>query len=141
MSHISRIKTKLIEEEYLLKAINDLGYQVEVKSAEKPELVVRGMGLEKAVVDIKLKTKFGNEIGFRKKETSYEMVADWWRVIGVKPATLLNQLTQRYAYHAAIAKLSQQGFSLIEEDMETKGKQKGQIRLLLRRSEIGRAHV
>lgn len=111
MSHISRIKTQIVEKELLVKALKDLNYPVEES--------------ENAV---KVAIRFSYPITFERRNLAYEIVADWWGVRGVKRTEFVQQVTQRYAYHAARAKLEEQGFDLIEEVQE-----KGEIRLVLRR--------
>lgn len=111
MSHISRIKTQIIEKAYLVKALQDLDYPV----SEDGETV-------------KVPIRFSYPISFQRRGVAYEIVADWWGVRGVKRAEFVSQVMQRYAYHAARAKLEEQGFDLIEEV-----KEKGEIRLVLRR--------
>jgi hypothetical protein len=124
MSHLTRIKTQLVEQEYLLRALQDLGYTYEVG-----DLRVGALG-ERTPVEIKVRTGFlSAAIGFRKAGTAYEMVADWSLVWRVTRDTFLRQLTQRYAYHAAKAKLQEQGFTLAAEEKQPDG----QIRLVLRR--------
>ncbi|TLN20881.1 DUF1257 domain-containing protein [bacterium] len=124
MSHISRIKTQIIEKDLLLKALADLGLPVE----EGEDLTLSGFGSARTPVEIKIPLRFSYPIGFRRSGESYEIVADWFGVHGVKRAEFVNQVTQRYAYHATRAKLEEQGFDLIEEVQE-----KGEIRLVLRR--------
>lgn len=111
MSHISRIKTQIVEKELLVKALQDLGYPVE--EGEK---------------NVKVAIRFSYPITFERRDQTYEIVADWWGVRGVKRPEFVQQVTQRYAYHATRAKLEEQGFDLIEEVQE-----KGEIRLVLRR--------
>lgn len=111
MSHISRIKTQIVEKTLLLKALQDLEYPV----TDEGETV-------------KVPIRFSYPIHFERRGQTYEIVADWWGVRGVKRAEFVNQVLQRYAYHVARAKLEEQGFDLIEEVQE-----KGQIRLVLRR--------
>jgi hypothetical protein len=122
MSHISRIKTKMELKEYLLKAIEDLGYQY-----EEGNLTLSGFG-EKTHIDIKIHLRMSYDIGLRATPDGYEIIADWWGVRGVKRQELTDKLTQRYAYHATMDKLKQQGFTLVNEE-----NQNGQIRLVLRR--------
>lgn len=125
MSHISRIKTQMVEREFLLKAISDLGY-----AFEEGELEIGGFGTARAQVEIKIPLRLSGDIGFRNTPTGYEVVADWWGVRGVKREEFTNTLLQRYAYHATRARLEAQGFTLVEEaTTET-----GQIRLVLRRA-------
>ncbi len=123
MSHISRIKTKIVEKDLLLKALADLGYPV-----EEGDVTLNGFNVARTPVEIKIPLRFSYPIGFRRNGETYEIVADWWGVRGVKRTEFVNQVMQRYAYHAARAKLEEQGFDLIEEVQE-----KGQIRLVLRR--------
>lgn len=123
MSHISRIKTRIVEKEFLLRALADLGYPV-----EEGDVTLNGFNVAGTKVDIKIPLRFSYPIGFRRNGDTYEVVADWWGVRGVKATDFVNQVTQRYAYYVARAKLEEQGFDLIEEV-----KEKGQIRLLLRR--------
>jgi hypothetical protein len=125
MSHFTRIKTQMVEQKLLLQALKDLGYSYEVGEVE-----VRGFARGKTQAEIKIHTENRNyDIGFRKAGDSYEIVADWWGVKGVKQEQFQQQVTQRYAYHAARAKLEAQGFNLVTEEVE----QDGQIRLVLRR--------
>lgn len=124
MSHFTRIKTQMVERDYLVKALEDLGYRCQVGDVQ-----VGGFFGERTTAEIKVRASIvGGEIGFRKTRDSYEMVADWWR-IGLKRDQFLRQLTQRYAYHAARAKLEKQGFSLVSEETQKDGR----IHLVLRR--------
>jgi len=124
MSHISRIKTRMVEKEYLLMALKDLGY-----SYEEGDLEVNGFGAQKTQVEIKISLRLSNDIGFQKAGDTYEIVADWFGVHNLKQKEFTNQLMQRYAYHAACSKLEEQGFALVNEENQ----KDGQIRLVLRR--------
>lgn len=126
MSHFTRIKTQMVEKQYLLQALKDLGY-----AYEEGEVDVRGFAAERTGAEIKVRAGglLGREIGFRKVGETYEIVADWWGIGGPKREQFQQQVTQRYAYHAARTKLEAQGFNLITEEVE----QGGQIRLVLRR--------
>ncbi|HPA32634.1 MAG TPA: DUF1257 domain-containing protein [Anaerolineaceae bacterium] len=123
MSHISRIQTKIKERKYLIQALEDLGYQFE----EVPQ-TVRGYGGQKSSVEIVIKLPLSYDIGLRATPDGYEVVADWFGVRGTTSKQFVNQLSQRYAYHAARAEMEAQGFTLTEEVEE-----KGEIRLVLRR--------
>ncbi|MEA4909399.1 MAG: DUF1257 domain-containing protein [Chloroflexi bacterium] len=126
MSHFSRLKTQIVEKEFLLKAITDLGY-----TYKEGELILKGFGDQNVPVEITIPLRFSYDIGFRKNQDTYEIVADWWGVHGVKRQEFTRKLFQRYAYHAARARLEEQGFTLVSEETENKG----QIRLVLRRME------
>ncbi len=123
MSHITRIKTKIIEKELLLRALDDLGYRYEVGNQE-----IRTAGMEKTNVEIKVLLRMSFDIGLHPTPHGYEIVADWWGVRGVNQKEFTERLQQRYAYHATRAKLEAQGFSLVEETAKD-----GQIHLTLRR--------
>ena len=70
MSHFSRIKTQMVEKEYLLLALKDEGYSCE----EGEHLNVRGYGGKQTPVDIKVSAKkfLSYAIGFRKDGQTYE---------------------------------------------------------------------
>jgi hypothetical protein len=132
MSSFTRIKTQMVEREYLVRALEDLGY-----TCEEGDVKVRGFGGQRARVEIKVTPKgsllqkigLGHDIGFRKAGAAYEIVADWWGIQGVNRKQFLQQVTRRYAYHAARAKLEEQGFELASEEV-----QEGErIHLVLRR--------
>ncbi|HVP20640.1 MAG TPA: DUF1257 domain-containing protein [Anaerolineaceae bacterium] len=123
MSHISRIKTKMEVKEFILKALEDLGYRYEESGQ-----ITSGLG-EKTQVDIKINLRLSYDIGLKATPNGYEIVADWWGVRGVKRNEFSDRLMQRYAYHATKAKLEEQGFTLVSEENQ----KNGQIRLVLRR--------
>ena len=124
MSHISRIKTQMVEKEFLLKALKDLGYPY-----EEGDLEVKGFGGQHTPVEIKLPLRLSNDIGFHKSGQAYEIVADWYGVRNLKQKEFTEHVMQRYAYHATCSKLEEQGFTLVNEENQ----KDGQIRLVLRR--------
>lgn len=123
MSHITRIRTKIVEEKYLIQALIDLGYNPQVGKH-----TIRGFQGQKAEVDIRVSQLLSYDIGFRKVDGAYEIVADWYGVRKISQKKFSDQLSQRYAYLVSKAKFEEQGFTLVEETQEN-----GQIRLLLRR--------
>ena len=116
MSHISRIKTQMVEAEYVKKALDDLGYEwAEEKTSQRQQISVKTGFLSPAIRLV--------------KSTAYEIVADWGMIRTIKRGEFSQRLAQRYAYHAARTSLQAKGFDLVNEE-----KQKdGQIRLVLRR--------
>jgi|MudIll2142460700_1097286.scaffolds.fasta_scaffold1010069_2 hypothetical protein len=125
MSHFTRLKTQIVEKEYLLKALKDLGYQ-----AEEGELYVHAVGQSKQQVEIKVHLGLlGREVGFRKSGDTYDIIADWWGLRGNTRQEFQDKLAQRYAYHAAIARLQEQGFALVTDETQ----ENGQVHLTLRR--------
>ena len=123
MSHFTRIKTQIVDKEYLLKALDELGYEYETGSVE-----VRGLAGERTRAEVKVKLGLGREIGFRRVSGTYDVVADTWG-LGINLKDFSQKVTQRYAYHTTIARLQAQGFDLVGEEQA----QDGQIRLTLRR--------
>jgi hypothetical protein len=113
MSHISRIKTQMVEQEYLLQALKDLKHTCKVSKFLGQETIrVHGRG-----------------ITFRKARNTYECIADQDRIHRSNQQRFLQQVTQRYAYRVARAKLEKQGFSLVEEEVQ----EGNRIHLRLRR--------
>ena len=125
MSHFTRLRTQMVEKEFIVAALKDLGH-----AAEVGDLEIRGFEGNRTRVEIRVPTGWlGYDIGFRKVGQTYEMVADWYGVHGISRKKFSQQLAQRYAYHAAKAKLQEQRFDLIEENVE----EDGRIHLVLRR--------
>ena len=112
MSHFSRVKTKLVKKEHLVQALSDLGYQTTEGNVE-----IRGFNGQKMKVDVKVPTKNpGYDLGFRKVDNVYELVADWYGIADINPEKFLNQVNQRYAYHAVLTRTKEQGFEMVEEE-------------------------
>ena len=124
MSHFSRIQTQLTDPTYLLQALRELGFTV-----EEGALKVDGFLGRQAEVQILLKLENSYGIGLRFVDGAYEIVADWAGVRGLNQKQFVQQLTQRYAYRASLAKLEAQGFTLVEETHQGDG----QIHLVMRR--------
>jgi hypothetical protein len=123
MSHITRIKTQILEKEYLLRALDDLGYRY-----EEGDLEINSVGKTRAKVEIKVLMRMSFDIGFKKGAQGYEIITDWWGVRGTNQKDFTARLQQRYAYHLTRARLEAQGFALVEEQAKD-----GQIHLTLRR--------
>jgi hypothetical protein len=125
MSHFSRIKTRMVEREHLLAALRDLGHV-----PEEGKVKARGWGFQRTPVEIKISTgMFGHDIGFVQSKEGYQIVADWMGIKSIKQKEFVQQLQQRYAYHATRAKLKEQGFDLVTEEKQ----EDGRIHLVLRR--------
>lgn len=125
MSHFTTIKTQMTEKEPLLKALIDLGFVPQDGPIE-----INGYLGNRTHVEVKVPTKNPEyDIGFRKVGETYQCVADWFGLKDIDQKQFIEQLTQRYAYHAARAKLEAQGFTLASEEVG----QDGQIHLVLRR--------
>ncbi|WP_017294543.1 DUF1257 domain-containing protein [Geminocystis herdmanii] len=125
MSHFTRLKTKIVEKEYLKQALTDLGYKYQEGNVQ-----VNGYRGNRTNAELKIFTSNPNyDIGFQKQEDNYEIVADWWGIRDIPQAQFVQTLNQKYAYHATKSKLEEQGFSLVSEEVEEGNK----IHLVLRR--------
>lgn len=116
MSQIIRIrKTQMIEREYLLRALEDLGLAWEENAQMGP------VGNRRRV-EIKVR---GRNVGFHKSGDSFRMFSFQMP----SSSRFLQKVTQRYVYHVTRAKLEAQGFAVASEEVE----QGGKIHLVLRR--------
>lgn len=125
MSHFTTIKTQIVDKEYLKLALTDLGIVYQEGNVQ-----ISGYSGNRTGVELKIPTKnTGYDIGFRKSGNVYEVVADWWGIKDITQEQFVQPINQRYAYHAAKSKLSEQGFSLVTEEVQ----EQGRIHLVLRR--------
>ncbi len=135
MSHYSTIKTRLVEQDYLVRALEDLGYKGKMKVHKRPVRLRGFLGdprRQKAEIVIPRKHvgRSSNDVGFRRTaQGTYDvMISAYDR--GKYSTKWLGRLTQRYAYHAAVDKLRDQGFDIVEETED----RKGQLNVTLRRA-------
>ena len=115
-----------MEKEYLKRSLSDLKH-----AYSEGNVQIRGYRGSSTSVEVKIPTNnSGYDIGFRKVGNAYEVVADWWGIRDINQQQFVQQVYQRYAYHAAKAKLEEQGFSLVSEEVQ----QGERIHLVLRRT-------
>ena len=124
MSHISKIDTKIKSLECLKKALEALDMKY-VEAEENQRLTLQGYGkgeeIEDCIFEVKTGCKYS--IGIRKKENNYEFVADWWAIetfTGLKQDEILNKITRQYAYETIMDKVKDLGYSVVQEDEDTK---------------------
>lgn len=133
MSHISKFNTQITDVTALLQALADLGYgNVETCAIPQPLYGYQGDKRQQTadiIIRRKQIGKLSNDIGFKRNATgSYDaLISDWDRKKHTN--AWLQQLTQRYAYHATVNSLQSQGFDVITDEIDTTGK----IHLRLRR--------
>jgi hypothetical protein len=133
VSHFTRLRTRITDAAALVRALADLGLKtVEVHETAQPLYGYKG-DQRAQTAEVIIRRKFvgraSNDIGFmRREDNSFDAIisgydrrkySDDW----------LNHLTQRYAYHLARAKLTEQGFDLVSEETA----EDGRIHLVLRR--------
>lgn len=125
MSHFTTLRTHLVDRECLCQALSDLGH-----AYEEGEVSIRGFGGQRTKVELRVPTRSpGYQLGFRRLGARYELVADWYGIRDIEAKPFLNDLTRRYAYHAARKALEAQQFDLVEEEIQPDQS----IRLVLRR--------
>ena len=125
MSHFSTIKTKLKEAKPLIKALNQLGYEI-----NQEKKFVKGYKGQFTAVDISMDLSNNTKVGFKwdNNSNSYELVTDldlWKFELPVE--RFLSKITQMYAYHTIISKTEEDGYQIVEQ----KNQNDGSIELVL----------
>ena len=125
MSHFSTIKTQLKEAQPLIKALNNLGYEI-----NQEEKFVKGYRGKFTAVDMSLNLPGNTKVGFKwdNNSNAYELVTDldlWKFEIPVE--RFISKVTQMYAYQTIIYKTKEDGYQIVEE----KNKNDGSIELVL----------
>ena len=125
MSHFSTIKTQLKEAEPLIKALNNLGYNI-----NNEEKFVKGYKGKFTAVDISMSLPSDTKVGLKLDNNSntYELVTDldlWKFELPVE--RFISKVTQMYAYHTIISKTKEDGYQIVEQ----KNKNDGSIELVL----------
>jgi hypothetical protein len=133
MSHFTVLRTQITDTDALVKALADLGFtQVEIHQTAQHLHGYQG-DVRPQTAEIIIRRRYigpaSNDIGFKRQEngTFDAIISDYDR--GTYSQQWLNHLAQRYAYHMARAKLEEQGFALVSEEVQ----QGERIHLVLRR--------
>ena len=125
MSHFSTIKTQLKEAKPLIKALNQLGYEI---NHEKK--FVKGYRGQFTAVDISMDLSGETKVGFKwdNNSNAYELVTDLdlWK-FDLPVERFISKVTQMYAYHTIISKTEEDGYQIVEQ----KNKNDGSIELVL----------
>lgn len=121
MSHFTSIKTQIKNQEALVKALADMGF----KDVELHETAQQLYGFEGRLrpetAEVIIRRQYlgsaSNDIGFKRQDDGQfeAMISSYDRAYKYSQQWL-NQLTQRYAYHALMATAPAQGFTLEEEE-------------------------
>ena len=117
------MKTAFADRSLLLRALADLGYEIE----EGEDLRVTD-GKRSFKVDFLVRIPYTEPLGFRKGKNGWQLTADWFRV-NLDRKKFENRLKQQYAYLTVMQTLENSGFSAVEETRD--GEQK--IHIMLRR--------
>jgi hypothetical protein len=134
MSHFTTIRTKMIDQQHLLAALRDLGFNT-VESQTTPSTLFGFKGdARPEMAEIIIRRQYigaaSNDIGFAKSAdgTFQAIISEYDR--GRYSQSWLQKVQCRYAYHATKEALSNEGFCLVEEEQQ----QDGTLHLVLRRS-------
>ena len=125
MSHFSTLKTQLKKTEPLIKALNQLGYVVDLDKR-----FVKGYKGKSTAVDISMDLPENTKIGFKwdSNSNSYQLVTDLdlWN-FNLPVERFISKVTQMYAYQTIISKTEEDGYQIVEE----KNKNDGSIELVV----------
>ena len=125
MSHFSTINTKLKEATPLIKALNQLGYEI-----NQDRKYVKGYKGQFTAVDISMDLPSNTKVGFKWNNSSntYELVTDLdlWN-FDIPVERFISKITQMYAYHTIISKTEEEGYQVVEQ----KNQNDGSIELVL----------
>lgn len=117
MSHFTKTRTKLSDSQILQDALEALGYKV-----LPPGRGVAGFAGDTAKAEFKIKPAQSNyEIGFVPSRDGYSIVADWWGLRTIDQQSFVGTLTQGYARQATVSQLREEGFQVVEEELDDEG--------------------
>lgn len=135
MSHYTTLPTRIVDEQALALALQDMGFRADhIERSETPLPLVGYRGdvrPERAHVIISRKhiSRLANDVGFvRGEDGTYGAIISEYDARRFD-AGWLRALHQRYAYHATLSQLAAQGFALAEEQTTD-----GSLHLTLRRA-------
>lgn len=133
MSHFTKLRTRITDADGLVKALADAGFK-DVEAHETAQHLYGYQGdarpqTAEVIVRRKYVGQASNDIGFKRQaDGTFEAIISEYDRRKYSQAWL-DQLTQRYAYHVARAKLAEQGFDLVSEE----AREGERIHLVLRR--------
>lgn len=110
MSHFSTIKIQIKNGDILQQILTELGYQVETNAQ------VRGYQGNRTNADYVIRQNNGYDLGFRKNQGNYELVADFWGA-RINEKEFLNQINQKYAHRTLMETVEEEGFDVEEEEV------------------------
>ena len=130
MSHFTKIRTRLVELEFVKSALVDMRLSV------SPSGRVRGYERGETQADLRLQdVSEGYDFGLGKNPSgTIDIVADWYRLPNFDRENFVSELTRKYAYFATKAQFEAEGFALAHEE-----EQDGVVHMVLRRMVQGGA--
>lgn len=117
MSHFTKTHTNIVDSEILRATLDSMGYTVMA-----PGSGVFGFAGGKAHAEFKINPGVSKyEIGFVRSGDRYDIVADWWGLKGFFKESFLQALTQGYARQATVSRLADEGYRLLDEEVDSEG--------------------
>lgn len=135
MSHFTTLSTQITDRDALIRALADLGFsEQKLKVTDRPVPLEGFLGdrreqLAEVIIPKKHVGRLSNDIGFERIEDGTYRA---WISEFDRPRygdAWLDRLYSRYAYHATVATMTRQGFTVAQEETSSAG----EIRLVLRR--------
>lgn len=122
MSHISKVETQLKDMATLIKALRNLGYEMEeARAGEK--LTLKGWNGETLEADLAIKLEGPYAIGVNRTKEGLELSADWWGVetyTDRKQEAILAEIQRQYAYETVLDKITAGGYSVVTEEQDNR---------------------
>lgn len=109
MSHFTTIKVQIKNGEILHQTLQELGYTVEYNKK------VRGYAGNKTNAEYVIRQDNGYDLGFRRTDETYELVADFWGA-KIDQQGFVNSIMQKYAHKMLMTSVQEQGFNVEEEE-------------------------
>lgn len=113
MSHFSEVKTELTNRKYILKALQQMGYQTEDNAQG---VQVRGFQDNVSEAEFKALTSTHYDIGFKKSVSGgYEIVSDWEilsKISGMTQESFAQKLKKEYAKTAILEMAKERGLEV-----------------------------
>ncbi len=110
MSHFTTIAVQIKDGEILQQVLQELGYQVEQNT------MVRGYMGNKTKAEYVIRQSNQYDLGFRRIEEEFELIADFWGA-KIDQAKFLNPILQGYAHKALMAAVQSQSFNVEQEEL------------------------
>jgi len=117
VSHYATIKTKLTDEEVLVQAIREMGYQVEQGKDIGLHDWLGNIRPQKADIVIRRKhlSSISNDIGFKKENDGFKVIISDMDVNRGERKNFVAELTQKYNYIKVKKEVIKQGLKIIGE--------------------------
>ena len=126
MSHFTKLKTKIIDKECLLKALRNLNYTFEENST------IRGYNRRTRKGNVVIKTNGEFDVGFvrNSNQESFQILADWYgaaQAIGSNRRDFVNTIQKEYATTKVLHELRKKGYRIRSRSINDTG----EIKLLV----------